>query len=106
MSAIPASYPATGTQVYYSTYYYFDGEFLWSWKDPENLGNFIKVRYKTYKNYALGRALADINTDISAITTRIPPAPTTDGDYTLRCIVSNGTPTYTWMGENEVPIDD
>lgn len=26
-----------------------------------------------------------------------PAAPTTDGTYTLRCVVSNGTPTYSWV---------
>lgn len=26
----------------------------------------------------------------------IPAAPTTDGTYTLTCIVTNGVPTYSW----------
>lgn len=95
MSTSVASYPATGTQVFYSTYYYFDGAFLWSWKDPENLGNFIKVRYKNYKNYALGRALSDINTDISAKLTA-PTDPSTDGTYKLTSTITSGTPTYSW----------
>ena len=99
MSPSVASYPATGTQVYYSTYYYFDGAFLWSWKDPENLGNFIKVRYKNYKNYALGKALADINTDISAKFTA-PSAPSTDGTYKLTSTVASGTSTYSWTTDS------
>ena len=26
----------------------------------------------------------------------IPSAPTTDGTYMLKCVVSSGTPTYSW----------
>lgn len=34
------------------------------------------------------------------ITTKeVPNAPTTDGNYVLKCSVSNGTPTYTWVQE-------
>ena len=28
---------------------------------------------------------------------RIPDAPSTDGTYTLQCVVTNGEPTYTWI---------
>ena len=27
----------------------------------------------------------------------VPPAPETNGTYTLRCVVSSGTPTYSWV---------
>lgn len=33
----------------------------------------------------------------SYVDTRIPPAPTTDGTYMLKCVVSSGTPTYSWV---------
>lgn len=32
---------------------------------------------------------------------RIPQAPTTDGTYVLKAVVSGGTPTYTWVDESE-----
>lgn len=96
MGSVPASYPETGTQVYYSTYYYFDGAFLWSWQKPEDFGNFIKVKYRNSMNTALGYALQQITTDIDKKFTT-PTAPTTDGTYTLQCVVSSGTPTYSWV---------
>lgn len=36
--------------------------------------------------------------DMSLVHFRIPQAPTTDGEYTLKAKVSGGTPTYTWEG--------
>lgn len=90
-----SSYPSTGTQIYYQKFYYFDGNFLWSWDNPEQLGNFIKVHYRNSNNYALGRAIQDITTDMDTKLTA-PTAPTTDGTYMLKCVVSSGTPTYSW----------
>ena len=34
---------------------------------------------------------------VSNMDTRIPTAPTTDGDYVLKVSVSSGTPTYSWV---------
>lgn len=96
MSSNVASYPATGTQVYYSTYYYFDGAFLWSWKKPEDIGNFIKVKYRNSQNVGLGYALQQITTDIDTKLT-VPTPPSTDGNYILTCAVNNGSITYTWV---------
>ena len=97
MGASVSSYPSTGTQVYFTTFYYFDGAFLWSWTKPEQLGNFIKVHYKNYNNYALGRALQDINTDITAKQDALPAAPAADGTYFLSTTVSSGTATQSWV---------
>lgn len=33
----------------------------------------------------------------SDINTKVPDAPTTDGTYTLKVVVTNGTPTYQWV---------
>ena len=96
MSPNVSSYPATGTQIYYQTYYYFDGDFLWSWKKPEDLGNFIKVHYRNSNNTALGYALKQITDSIDGIT-GLPTPSTTDGTYVLQCVVSSGTPTYSWV---------
>lgn len=95
MNQSVSSYPATGTQIYYSRYYYFDGNFLWSWEKPEQLGNYIKVHYRNSNNVALGYALKQITDSIDGIT-GLPTAPTTDGTYMLKCVVSSGTPTYSW----------
>lgn len=34
---------------------------------------------------------------VDDITAKVPDAPTTDGTYTLKVVVSNGTPTYQWV---------
>lgn len=99
MSPSVSSYPATGTQIYYSTYYYFDGDFLWSWKKPEDLGNFIKVHYRNSNNTALGYALKQITDSIDGIT-GLPTPSTTDGTYKLNCAVSSGSPTYSWATDS------
>lgn len=99
MSPSVSSYPATGTQIYYQTYYYFDGDFLWSWKKPEDLGNFIKVHYRNSNNTALGYALKQITDSIDGIT-GLPTPSTTDGTYKLNCAVSSGSPTYSWATDS------
>lgn len=38
----------------------------------------------------------EIANNISSSNEVIPPAPTTDGTYMLKCVVSSGTPTYSW----------
>lgn len=37
---------------------------------------------------------------VYTIAQRIPVAPSADGTYVLKCIVSNGTPTYQWVSQN------
>lgn len=54
-------------------------------------------------NAAVGLVKPD-NTTITVdgngvITAVIPAAPTTDGNYVLKCAVSSGEPTYTWVLE-------
>lgn len=95
MSPSVSSYPATGTQIYYQTFYYFDGDFLWSWKKPEDLGNFIKVHYRNSNNVALGYALQQITNSIDGITT-LPSDPSSDGAYVLTNTVSSGTAIQSW----------
>ena len=87
-----SAYGSGGVQVYFYTYYYFDGAILWSWKRPGDLGNNIMVNPSAPNGNptALGKVIKDINI-------RIPVAPTTDGTYTLQCVVSSGTPTYSWV---------
>ena len=36
---------------------------------------------------------------IDALSSSIPAAPTTDGTYTLTCVVADGEPTYSWETE-------
>ena len=44
----------------------------------------------------LNRIEDGIDTLDKLIVTYIPDPPTTDGAYTLKCVVTNGTPTYSW----------
>ena len=43
------------------------------------------------------KTLETLRLNVNDIATRIPVAPTTNGTYTLRCVVSGGTPTYSWV---------
>ena len=50
-----------------------------------------------YTNNRLTTILPALDNAITNVATRIPSAPTTDGTYTLQCVVSSGTPTYSWV---------
>lgn len=57
-----------------------------------------------YNNYSqntdsLENMMKKIDDSLYTIIQRIPVAPSTDGTYTLQCVVSNGTPTYSWISE-------
>lgn len=70
--------------------YYFDGNALY--KGVGYYGNSC-ISIKLGSRFTtLGKELTDINT-------RIPTAPSTDGDYVLKVSVSSGTPTYSWVAE-------
>jgi len=58
------------------------------------------VRKNAMELYANGDL--KIGGDITA--SNIPSAPTTDGDYMLKCSVSNGTKTYTWVAMNTATV--
>lgn len=47
-------------------------------------------------SHSVAGAIDEVATNLN---TRIPSAPTTDGDYVLKVSVSNGTPTYSWVAE-------
>ena len=48
------------------------------------------------QNVLTAGAGININNGTISLTTVIPAAPTTDGTYMLKCVVSSGTPTYSW----------
>ena len=51
-----------------------------------------------YTNSRLDQAIYQLDTAISSKQDAIiPSAPTADGTYTLQCVVSSGTPTYSWV---------
>ena len=58
------------------------------------------VRKNAMELYANGDL--KIGGDITA--SNIPSAPMTDGDYMLKCSVSNGTKTYTWVAMNTATV--
>ena len=43
--------------------------------------------------------LIALGAKIDALSSSIPAAPTTDGTYTLTCVVSEGEPAYSWETE-------
>lgn len=45
----------------------------------------------------VGNGISISNNVISSTIEGLPTAPTTDGTYTLQCVVSSGTPTYSWV---------
>ena len=60
------------------TVYALDGRVAWRYGYQNDVNDY---RWKPWTYYA----------------TYIPTAPTTDGTYTLRCTVSNGTASYAWV---------
>lgn len=66
-----------------------------------SLGQVINIKYYNQDNYThqrLDQIIDDLDTAISSKQDAIiPAAPTTDGTYTLQCVVSSGTPTYSWV---------
>lgn len=58
------------------------------------------VRKNALELYANGDL--KVTGDITA--NNIPAAPTTDGEYMLKCSVSNGTKTYTWVAMNTATV--
>lgn len=69
-----------------------------------NLGEVIHLNTSSLSNLTtsansirrLHLLMGDINNVIGDINTRIPTAPSNDGTYMLKCVVSSGTPTYSW----------
>lgn len=60
--------------------------------DTDNKGIRLKTAQVQINNQTI--SLENLLTNIN---TRIPTAPTTDGTYMLKCVVSSGTPTYSWV---------
>ena len=48
---------------------------------------------------AIGAVQSELSNLASAIAEKLPDAPTTDGDYTLKVSVSSGIPTYSWVAD-------
>lgn len=61
---------------------------------------FIQLPWKLFQNHYFnsqkGLTSHSIAGAIDEVATRIPSAPTTDGTYMLKCVVSSGTLTYSW----------
>lgn len=64
----------------------------------------IKLPWKLFQNHYFnsqkGLTSHSIAGAIDEVATRVPSAPTTDGTYMLKCVVSSGTPTYSWESVN------
>ena len=61
---------------------------------------FIKLPWKLFQNHYFnsqnGLTSHSIAAAIDEVATRIPAASSTNGTYMLKCVVSSGTPTYSW----------
>lgn len=57
---------------------------------------FIIHQSPNYTTYNVAENLDEV---METVNTRIPTAPTTDGNYVLKVSVSSGTPTYSWVAE-------
>lgn len=69
--------------------YYFDGVVLYMWNKGADWTNWQEVQISNTTK-KVGEVLNDLNN-------RIPTPSTTDGTYMLQCVVSSGTPTYSWV---------
>lgn len=60
----------------------------------------IQLPWKLFQNHYFnsrkGLTSHSIAGAIDEVATRIPSAPSNDGTYMLKCVVSSGTPTYSW----------
>lgn len=89
--------------IIYGATSFFKLRMIMSW----NLGELIYLNTSSWANLTtstdirrLPLLMSDINNVIGNINNRIPSAPTTDGTYMLKCVVSSGTPTYSWESVN------
>ena len=59
-----------------------------------------KLFQNIYFNSQAGLTSHSMAGAIDEVATRIPTAPTADGTYMLKCVVSSGTPAYSWESVN------
>ena len=60
----------------------------------EGSENFVMFDSESGKQLELNELVEYLNENLN-----IPPAPSNDGTYILRVVVSNGNPTYSWATE-------
>ena len=70
------------------------------WKEGENIYySYLQTQYEFNKKYK-DKLLLGQNGEFSPIDATgiiLPTAPSSDGTYILQCVISNGTPTYSWV---------
>lgn len=50
--------------------------------------------------YVLSQSNSQLTLTPLTTPTELPAAPTTNGTYKLRCVIANGTPTYSWVADS------
>ncbi len=58
-------------------------------------GNVYRVNQSSWGNNSVSQTT--LANEVTALMNRVPPAPTTDGTYTLQATVSGGVVTYAWV---------
>lgn len=71
-------------------FYYYADRLLVEWRHPVDIWSQMPL-------YTPDNTFSTIGAYLTVLAGRIPAAPTTDGTYTLQCVVSSGTPTYSWV---------
>ncbi len=77
-------------QLKQSRFYYYSNKLLVEYRNPVDIWSQLPL-------YTPDSTFSTLGAYLTTLSTRIPVAPTTDGTYTLQCVVSSGTPTYSWV---------
>lgn len=75
---------------FYNLIPYYDGTL-----NPQKTSQYLHLNKQD--KLTAGTGISISNNVISSTVEGLPSAPTTDGTYTLQCVVSSGTSTYSWV---------
>lgn len=104
----PAVYETVDNNGHQSVYMYpmngevwvFYDEATWRRVMGDNIARLALITTNNAVNYnssSLSAVIPQLDSAISTVASRVPVAPTTDGTYTLQCVVSSGIATYSWV---------
>ena len=93
-------YTSGQTEMFYLEAIWDDPNFVWQWYGNNQTGG-VALKFKNAsktKTMVIKLGYTDIyfSTPEVTVTDEYPVAPSTNGTYILKCVVSNGTPTYSW----------
>lgn len=70
-------------------FYFYDNSILYEWRNPVDIWSQLPL-------YTPDNTFSTIGAYLKTLAGRVPAPSTTDGTYMLKCVVSSGTPTYSW----------